>query len=60
MTHIQTFRFSYWGLTVAVILWTVYINGSTDVFELMAWCFFMILAVNCWVADMLTKGKDGC
>jgi len=60
MTHIQTFRLSYWGLTVAVILWTAYINGSTDVFELMAWCFFMILAVNCWVADMLTKGKDGC
>ena len=59
MTKLQTYRLSYCILTAAVVVWSISIDGSTSVFELMAWCFFMILAMNCWVADMLTKDKDG-
>jgi hypothetical protein len=60
MTKLQTYRLSYCILTAAVVVWSISITKDTSCFELMAWCFFMILAMNCWVSDMLTKGKDGC
>jgi len=60
MTKLQTYRLSYCILTAAVVWWSISITKDTSCFEFMAGGFFIILAMNCWVADMLTKGKDGC
>lgn len=60
MTKLQLYRLSYIILIVVVVVWSRYISSSTSVFEFIAWCFFMILAINCLLADMLTKDKDGC
>jgi len=60
VTKIQLYRLSYITLIILIVVWSRYITSSTSVFEYIALCFFVVLAINCLLADMLTKDKDGC